>query len=158
MIDTPEIIQTDKQLAAVIHLIIPRSEMRTAIGPALAELMGAVQAQGIRPAGPWSTHHLRRDAKEFDFQVCVPIAEPVTAVGRVSCQEMPAGRMARAFQRGPYDGPSGLAAAWSKFDQWIGAGDHVVAGDFFEIYLTGPESSSDPDKWVTELRRPLTDF
>jgi hypothetical protein len=26
----------------------------------------------------------------------------------------------------------------------------------WECYLSGPESSLDPDKWLTELNRPLT--
>jgi hypothetical protein len=31
--------------------------------------MAAVAAQGIAPAGPWFTHHLRMDPATFDFEI-----------------------------------------------------------------------------------------
>ena len=37
MIDTPQITQTTPQLAAMIHLTIPRHEIRSAMGPGMEE-------------------------------------------------------------------------------------------------------------------------
>lgn len=155
MIDTPQVIQTAARLAAIIHLTVPRSEMRTVMGPAIGEVMAAVKAQGIKPTGPWFTHHLKMDPATFDFQVCVPVSTPAAAVGRVVCGEIPAAMVARTIHHGPYDGPDGLAAAWSKFGEWIAANGHVTGPDFYECYLTGPESSSNSTDWRTELSRPL---
>ena len=155
MIDAPQVIQTEARLAAVIHLTIPRSEIRTAMGPAIGEVMGAVKAQGLKPTGPWFTHHLKMDPDTFDFQVCVPISTPVAAVGRVTCAVMPPAKVARTIQHGPYDGSDGLATAWSAFDRWIAANGHVAGPDLYECYLTGPESGSTPEGWRTELSRPL---
>ena len=45
MIDAPQITQTTVQLAAVIHLTIPRNEIRSAMGPGITEVMAAVAAQ-----------------------------------------------------------------------------------------------------------------
>jgi len=59
MLDTPQITQTTAQLTAIIHLTIPREEMQNVFGPSVAELMTALAAQGIAPAGPVFTHHLR---------------------------------------------------------------------------------------------------
>lgn len=42
-----------KQIAAVIHITVPRSEIRNVMAPGLAELMAAAAAQGLKPAGPW---------------------------------------------------------------------------------------------------------
>jgi hypothetical protein len=71
MIDTPQISQTTAQLTALIHLTIPRNEIRSAMGPGITEVMAAVNAQGIGPAGPWFTHHLKMDPAIFDFEICV---------------------------------------------------------------------------------------
>ena len=60
MIDKPQIAQTGAQRTAVIRLTIPRDEIRNAMGPGHRELMAAVAAQGIAPAGPWFTHGLPR--------------------------------------------------------------------------------------------------
>jgi len=50
MIDTPKIVQSVARQTAVIRLEIPRAEIRTVMGPAIAEVIAAVTAQGIGPA------------------------------------------------------------------------------------------------------------
>ena len=47
MLDPPEIVQTRSRPTAVIRLTIPREEIRNVMGPAIGEVMAAVQAQGI---------------------------------------------------------------------------------------------------------------
>jgi hypothetical protein len=51
MLDRPQIVQTEAQPTAVIRLTIPRAEIQTVMGPAIAEVMAAVTAQGLAPAG-----------------------------------------------------------------------------------------------------------
>src|SRR5258705_5391933 len=99
MIDTPHITQTTAQLTAIIRLTIPRSEIGSVMGPGISELMATVKAQGIGPAGPWFTHHLKLDPEIFDFEICVPVTAPVAAVGRVMAGEMPAVKVARTVYR-----------------------------------------------------------
>ena len=153
MLDTPEITQTAAQLTAIIHLTIPRDEIRAVMGPGIAELMAAVATQGIAPSGPWFTHHLRMDPGIFDFEISVPVTVPVVAAGRVKAGALPAAKVARTVYRGPYEG---LGAAWEEFNAWITANGHVPASDLWEVYLAGPESNADPTTWRTELNRPLT--
>src|SRR6185436_3451842 len=100
IIDVPTIAETSPQLAAAIHLTIPRSEIRTVMGPGLNEIMSAVKSQGIGPAGPWFTHHLKMDPGTFDFEICVPVTAPATPVGRVKPGQWPALRMARTVLHG----------------------------------------------------------
>ena len=59
MLDTPHITQSATQLSAAIHLVIPRDEIQSVMGPGLSELMATIGAQGIKPTGPWFTHHLK---------------------------------------------------------------------------------------------------
>lgn len=154
MIDTPEVAQTVAQPAAVIHLTIPRGEIRNVMGPGLGELMATITAQGIAPAGPWFTHHLGMDPDTFDFEIGVPVATPVVAAGRVKPGELPGARVARTVFHGSYEG---LGAAWGELDAWIASGSHGRGPDLWERYLAGPDSNPDPASWRTELNRPLTD-
>ena len=153
MIDKPEIGQTVAQPTAIIRLTIPREEIRNVMGPGYRELMAAVAAQGIAPAGPWFTHHLRIDPDIFDFEVGVPVTAPVVAAGRVKAGQWPATKVARTVYHGAYEG---LGAAWGEFDAWIAAQGHTSGPDLWECYVAGPESSPDPSYWRTELIRPLT--
>jgi effector-binding domain-containing protein len=152
MINTPEIKQSAAQITATIRFTIPREEIRNVMGPGIGELMAAVAAQGIAPAGSVFSHHFRMDPSIFDFEVGVPVAKPVTPAGRVKPGELPATTVARTVYCGGYEG---LGAAWGEFGKWIAANGHTPALDLWECYVAGPESSPDPATWRTELNRPL---
>jgi effector-binding domain-containing protein len=152
MIDKPTIVQSNGRPAAVIRITIPRTEIQRVMGPGITELMSTLAAQGIAPAGPLFSHHLRLDPDVFDFELGVPVEAPVAAAGRVRPGELPAATVARTVYRGPYEG---LGPAWEEFDAWIAAEGRAPAADFWESYLTGPDSSPDPAVWRTELTRRL---
>jgi effector-binding domain-containing protein len=152
VLETPQITRTADQLTAFIHLTVPRSEIRDVMGPGIREVLATVAAQGLAPAGPWFTHHLRRPTDTFDFEICVPVPSPVTAAGRVKPGLWPAMTVARAVYRGDYEG---LGAAWGEFLAWVAAGGHTPGPDLWERYLVGPETSPDPADWRTELNKPL---
>ena len=154
MLDSPQVTKTDAQETAIIRLTIPRAEIRDVMGPGIGELMSTVAAQGIATAGPWFTHHLRMDPQVFDFEIGVPVTAPVAPAGRVTAGQLPATRVARSVYSGPYEG---LGAAWGELDAWIAGQGHKPKGDLWERYVAGPESSSDPASWKTELNRPIAD-
>jgi len=152
MLEQPQIIQVSAQPAAVIHITVPRDQIRAAMGPGYQELMETLAAQGVTPAGPWFTHHHFMDPEVFDFDIGVPISALVTPSGRVQPGELPAARVARAVYSGSYEG---LPAAWGEFDAWLTAQNLPTAPNLWEVYLTGPESGADPAAWRTELNKPL---
>jgi effector-binding domain-containing protein len=152
MLSTPEIIQTKAQTAAIIHLTVPRSEMMKVFGPAVGELMAALAAQGVKPDGAVFAHHLKMSPDIFDFELGVKVSAPIKATGRVESGELPAAKVARTVYSGPYEG---LPAAWGEFTKWMTANGHEQAGNLWELYSVGPQSTSDPAGWRTELNRPL---
>ena len=154
MIDKPEIVHTAAQLTATIHLSIPRAEIQQVMGPAMGEVISTLAAQGIVPAGPMFSHHFRMTPDRFDFEVGVPVAMPIVAAGRVKPALLPAVKVARTIYHGPYEE---LGNAWGEFCSWLSAQGLTPAEDLWECYVTGPEASSDPSNWQTELNRPLLD-
>jgi effector-binding domain-containing protein len=152
MISPPDVIQTEAQLAAVIHITVPRSEMQNVFGPAVSELMAVLAAQGIVPLSAVFAHHLTTSASDFDFELGAIIAGTVTPAGRVKPGQLPAARVARTAYTGPYEG---LHGAWTEFEAWMETNGHKPAGSLWEIYSAGPQSTSDPGAWCTELFRPL---
>ena len=136
----------------MLHIETPRSRMQQVMGPAIAEVMAAVRAQGIGPTGPWFAHHLKMSASDFDFDICVPVAAPVAATGRVRPGQRPALQVVRTVYHGPYEG---LGDAWGEFGRWIKAQGLATASDLYETYVTGPEAGADPAGWRTELSLPV---
>lgn len=152
MIDTPQIIQTTAHDTAFIHLTVTCEEMQQVFGPTIGELMTALGAQGVAPAGPVFAHHLRCPTDTFDFELSVRVATPVTAAGRLQPGTWPAQRAAHTSYHGPYEG---LPDAWAEFMEWIEADGHTSAPDLYEAYVTGPHSSPNPADWRTEFTLPL---
>ena len=152
MIDEPQIVQTTAQETAIIHITVPREEIQQVMGPGYQELMAAVAEQGIATTGAWFTHHLRMEPATFDFELGVPVATPVTPVGRVTSGTLPATTVARTVYHGGYEG---LGTAWGEFSAWITAAEYTTAPDLWECYTAGPESGDDPAQWRTELNQPL---
>ena len=124
--------------------------MQQVMGPAISEAVAAVKTQGIGPAGPWFAHHLKMTPAAFDFEICVPVSAPVMSIGRVKPGQRPALKVALTTYHGPYEG---LPGAWHEFGGWIERNGHKTASDLYECYVVGPESSSDPAQWRTELSR-----
>ena len=112
MIDTPQIVQTKSVPTAKIHITVPRDQIRTVMMPGLQEVRAALKEQGIEPAGPWLTHHLKMEPGIFDFEIMVPVTRPVTEAGRVQPGELPATTVARTVYHGGYEG---LGEAWGRF-------------------------------------------
>lgn len=152
MLDTPQIVETTSQTAAVIHLTVPRGEMMNVFGPAVGELMAALAAQGVKPESAVFAHHLKMSPDCFDFELGVTVSTPIEASGRVKSGELPAAKVARAVYSGPYEG---LPAAWGEFQTWIQANGYQQADDLWEVYSVGPHSTPDPAGWRTQLNRPL---
>jgi effector-binding domain-containing protein len=146
MLDRPRLIQTDGQLTAIIHLTTPRAEIGQVMGPAIAEIISTLAAQGVTPAGPCYSYHPKRPSDTFDFEVGFPINRPTTPAGRVKMGRLPAANCVRTTYQGGYDG---LAGAWSEFCAWIKTKEIKVQDGLWECYLAGP------DTWRTELNRPL---
>jgi effector-binding domain-containing protein len=155
MIDTPQIVQTAAELTAIVRITIARSEIRTVIGPGIAEVIAALGAQGISPAGPMFSHHLTMHPDIFDFELGVPVTQAVIPVGRVKPGRLRAATVARTTYHGAYDG---LGAAWGRLMEWIATNGHTPAPDPWERYVAGPESNPDPATWRTELNRPLIGY
>lgn len=154
MIEDPRIVLTEVLPTAVIHVTVAREKIQQVMGPGRQELMDSLKAQGIAPAGPWFTHHLRMDPNLFDFEIGVPVASPVKPAGRVGPGQLRTARVARTVYWGPYEG---LPEAWKQLEAWIDKRGHTSAADLWEVYVAGPESGADPARWQTELNRPLTD-
>ncbi len=152
MIEAPQVVETPAQRVALLHIETPRSKMQQVMGPGIGEVMAAVRAQGIGPAGPWFAHHHAITAETFDFDICVPVNAPAAPVGRVAPGQRPARKVVRTVYHGPYEG---LGGAWHEFDAWTKAEGYKTARDLYECYVVGPETSADPADWRTELSRPM---
>ena len=153
MIEPPQITELARhRTTAVIHVRCTREEIQLVMGRGVRELLDAVRAQGAQPVAALYTHHLRRPTDRFDFEIGVPVDQPVQAAGRMRPGEWPPMRVARTVHRGRYED---LPQSWGQFKQWIAEQGLHMTSDLWECYVTGPERGLDARMWRTELIQPL---
>ncbi|HEY9126442.1 MAG TPA: GyrI-like domain-containing protein [Acidobacteriaceae bacterium] len=154
MIETPQIVRTEPRHYAALQLVVPREQIGRVMGPGVQQIYRVLAIQGIEPSGPWFTHHFKRPNPDFDFEICIPVEEPIESAGEVYPEVWPAMRVARAVFHGDY---SRLPGAWGEFTGWIAAQGLREAKDLWEVYTVNPDSEKNPANWRTELNRPLLD-
>ena len=96
-----------------------------------------------------------RPTTEFHFRLGFPLSAKasVPSTENLHVGILPAGMLARAVHRGPYEG---LPAAWGRLHAALpellaGNPGLVPSGLFRESYLTDPATSPDPATWETLL-------
>lgn len=152
MISAPELLDLPRVETAIIHLVVPRTEMAAVFGPAVQELFGVLARQGVESIGPVFAHHRTMPPGLFDFELGVAVVSLVAPEGRVEPGALPAGRVAHTTYTGPYEG---LHAAWGRFDAWFVENGLHKAVNLWEVYGYGPDKTPDPATYRTELYRPL---
>lgn len=119
---------------------------------AFAELFGRLGLLGVPPAGhPFVIYHAVGPT-EMDAEVCVPIAGPVTATGRIGSRRLPAAIVARTLHVGPYEE---LGAAYAALTDWIERHGFETSGPMQERYLNGPGEVASPADFRTEVEIPV---
>lgn len=151
MLETPSIISVHEQSAAIIRITVPQSDIRPSCrqrskssGRRWPHRASSRPARCSRITCQWTTL--------CSTLVGFPVEGRLAETGRVRCGSLPAATLARATYRGGYEG---LSAAWGELRQWTEANGHTRGVDLWEVYASGPETSSNAAEWRTELNQPL---
>jgi effector-binding domain-containing protein len=87
-----------------------------------------------------------------DVEAGFPVAVPVRSDGTVQAGALPAGRVVQADHLGSYDS---LRETYEAIERWMGEHGLEPADEMWEVYLSGPETDSDPASWRTHVVWPV---
>lgn len=125
----------------------------------IERLFAALDEAGVKPQGPVMARYFENDmeATDLDYEVAVPIetspdGSVPQALGEARGDVLPAYQAVVTHHGGPYHE---LHMGYTALTEELNALGYAVAGPAIEIYVRGPESTSDPDSYVTELRLPV---
>ncbi|MGZ8515150.1 MAG: GyrI-like domain-containing protein [Candidatus Limnocylindrales bacterium] len=122
------------------------------VGTAFGELFGRLGLLGVEPAGPPFVIYHEFGPDGVDAEVSVPIAQAVSATGRIKARVLPAVTVAGTLHVGPYDD---LGAAYAALTEWIRSNGFEATGPFQERYLNGPGDQVSPAEYRTEVEIPI---
>ncbi|MFD0865817.1 GyrI-like domain-containing protein [Tessaracoccus lubricantis] len=138
----------------------PLAAMPQAIDEAASALFPALEAEGLRPAGPVFVLYERMPDVNATFEVGVPVDRPLTATvptpsgAWLEGSVLPGGAIATVSHVGSYDR---LGEAWGAFLETVESAHRKAGLPFWEIYMTEPTPEADPESMRTELVIVLTD-
>ncbi len=88
-----------------------------------------------------------------DIETCLPIEGPVPPSGRMRYSELSAGLQAFTVHYGAYDD---MGNAFDAVWHWIQEHGYEMAGPPRDVVLVGPNDTSDPSAYRTEIVYPVS--
>lgn len=125
-------------------------------GSLWGELEQMLARQGIKPVGACLSLYHDEEPKErdWDIEVCEPVAGDVTASRGMNVYELPAApSMVCAIHHGPFQT---LSQAYDALMKWIDENGYHICGPVREVYLRPSDNDSQTDpNTVTEIQVPV---
>ncbi|GLZ27935.1 hypothetical protein Lesp02_01250 [Lentzea sp. NBRC 105346] len=147
---------TELASATASHLRVHTSTAKIgdAVGQGFKELYEFAARSGAVPTGPPQLAYPGEFEPygEVDLDLYLPISRTPAANGDVDVVELPGGPAAQAFHRG---GHEDISAAYEAVFEWIHEHGRHQAGPPRELYLNGPNDTSSPADYLTEVVVPL---
>lgn len=135
-----------EQPALVKRAKLPAEEIGHWLPEAYTELFCHLDKLGVSPAGP---PFARYDINgQIAVEAGVPVAEQVAPAGELSMAALPAGPVATTLHIGRYEDITG---PYEALQRWIILNGHERSGPYWEVYLTDPAETPEPDKQQTVL-------
>ncbi|MCB9562590.1 MAG: GyrI-like domain-containing protein [Kofleriaceae bacterium] len=133
------------------------ADLGDALTGAIFGLIAATSSSGAEPAGPPFARYLSRgDAADptMVVEAGLPVVAPPTGAlpDDVVAGELPAGEAVALVFVGPHER---LGEAHAALDGWLAAHRRDAAGPRWEVFLTNPVTTPDPEQQRTKVFVPL---
>lgn len=147
-----EIRRLEAQQMASIRMTVAPAELSAALEEVLPEVWGALEGAGVQPAGPPFARYYDANDQVVDFDAGLPVAAPVSPMGRVQPGVLPGGECAATWHVGPYET---LRQAYVALEGYMRDNNREPAEAPWEVYWTDSGEEPDPARWRTEVIWPI---
>ena len=146
-----ELQQLEPQPILSIRGTIQVADLGGAMGDRLGALSSYLQQSGAQAAGPPFVRYYTFGETETDFELGVPLSEPVAGEGRVSTGRLPGGHAVATWHVGAHDK---LGEAYARIDAWLKEHDREPDGPLREVYYwIDLSQDKDPSTWNSSSGR-----
>jgi effector-binding domain-containing protein len=153
-----ELRELEPQTTLIIRGTIPIADLGATVGERLGALSSYLQQSGARPAGPPFVRYHTFGDTETDFELGIPLVEPVAGAGDISRGELPGGSAITTWHDGPH---VKLGEAYARIAAWLEEQEREPGGPAWEVYYwldlsqDNDPSTQDPSTGRTQLVQPL---
>ncbi len=153
-----EVRQLERRPVLSIRGTIPVAELGETVGERLGALSSYLKQTSAQPSGPpYVRYHTFGDI-DTDFELGIPLAEPVAGEGRISAGELPGGPAITTWHVGAH---VKLGEAYARIQAWLNEHGRQPAGPAWEVYYwIDLGQDADPSTWDqssgrTQLVQPI---
>ena len=150
----PEIVTLPATIVAVVHDVVPMSEITDFFGRAFQTVTDTLAKQGIAMTGPPIGVYFGMPADTVEVAAGFPTAKAVTAEDEVVAETLPAGRAAQVMHVGSYDS---LQQTYGRLMTWLESQKLRGGTVMWESYLTEPTPGQSQDTMMTRISWPLAE-
>jgi effector-binding domain-containing protein len=145
--------EIDAQKALVIRAEVPSNAIGGKIGELYSALYVYLQTQKIAPAGaPFAIYYSFDPNGNTVFEAGVPVAEQTPGKDNITYKEFPVTKVVTTLFYGSY---ADMGAAYTDIQKYMTDNKLEPTGATWEVYLTDPESVSDPSQNQTIIYFPV---
>lgn len=148
-----ELVTRAEQPTAVVHEKVPMKELPQFFARAYGQVFGAMQAEGLTPAGPPFALYFGMPTDTVEVEAGFPVSEKLEAQrGAVLPGTLPGGRCVHGLHLGPYET---MKKTYDELWKWAGEKQLRPHAEMWESYLSDPKAEPDPTRWRTEIFWPV---
>ncbi|GEM_PF-1792239 len=140
--------------AVVVEKQSSMEEIAKSMGEAYGELMEYLTRNDVIPAGPPFARYTGayESGQPLRFEAGFPVEQEIPSESNISFKIYPAGRAITAQHTGPYQS---LFITYNKVIKHAMEKNLKRKGEFWETYLTDPQTEPDSTLWVTMVYYPI---
>ena len=131
-----QIIETEAQPALMIKIVTSVSNLPNEVRRVYSSIIAYMAGKGEQPLGPAFIAYYNMDMERLEVEIGFPVAKAIAGKGDIISSQIPAGKKATCFYKGPY---SDLGSSYEDLAKWINDRGYVPAGVVYEFYYNSPE-------------------
>ena len=139
--------------ALTINATAPSMEVGAKLGELYPKLMNYIKEKEIQMAGPpFAIYHKWDPQGDTELAAGIPVAAETGGEGEIEYVEFPAMKVVTSIHFGPYES---LGPVYEDIQKYINKKGLKINGSSWELYLIGPDTETDANKYQTQIYFPV---
>lgn len=131
-----QIIETEKQPVLSVQTTTSVDKMPDLLGAVYSSIVNYMIENGEEPLGPAFVAYYNMDMENLKLEIGFPIAKEMAGKGDITLSNIPAGKKATGFHKGPYNE---IGLLYDRLAMWIGEKGYEPTGVVYEYYYNSPQ-------------------
>lgn len=131
-----QIVETESQPALSVRRVVSVRDLPKIIGGVYGSILAYLGELGEQPLGPAFVAYYNMDMENLELEIGFPVSKVLEGKGDILSSQIPAGKKATTFFKGPY---GKMSRVYEDLTKWINDRGYESTGVAYEFYYNSPE-------------------